>query len=1341
MCKPRRLRTAMTPNLFPPPSSLAVNTRDPNIVDAHGRRQIASHYYPLIGPYASDDAAVVEYQLRLMAAAGVDGVLIDWYGVHGSNGDLPMLRRGTDALVRGVEAASGGLCFALVMEDRHWTEADAAANLAYANATYFASPAYARDAAGRPRLLVFGPIRLQQPAEWEAALSNLGQISPSLLTLMYQSTELGGRAAGEFAWQYASPSRPHLQVLRTFLRERAPALAAAAAVAYAGFDDFYEEGGRKALFHVPYANGSTLASTLALADEYASAVDFVQVRGPPSRRKWPTRVTREYCTRLYRVAIYMSLPYVHVYLDVKPKRPPLHDPAVHAVRVVQLATWNDYGEGTMLEPTVERGYASLVQLARWTGRAVGEREYEIVHQLYVARGWGACAEPAEVARRLDAASTALVVSEFGVARRELEAAEGLCALPSPPPPAPPDPPHAPPYPPSRFVEQRSARGQRGACRNLDIDGTFCNRPGDCWDEMQGSGSSCAACADLCAANSAQGGAQLPRPCLGYECSDATGRCELWSVPASSVAPNSAYQCWSKRVPPPLLPPPPPQMPSPARSSACSPSTPPSPSPLSLPQLPLPSPPPPPSPRPSSPPPPVPCSPPPSPNHPIGRPGTLPPAPSWPLPLSSAQPMPWSPLPLPPPLPIAPCSSPTSTPTPACVPSLALPPVVSLPSPRLLPPSHPLLPPQISEQISEQISNLGVAALAIAAEELSEGAPSLWPLASLAGLVWLLTLAVAFATQSQQRVVDKPAFGRGVSARRLMTLRRVSTSAHLASVDMRSTAGPTSPNMVPSCELVSSPQTPTLTSGWQHSSEASVRSPVSVASSVRSPVSAASPQSPHTPTSSSGWTKRRRVPLVTARCMVSSTAFLSDLLYIYLLWAIVELTVPSTTTIDAGDGVEAVSSLHGQAQTMAWFATASVCASAGASAIFAAASMRAAWPQLRGAQLRGAPLTHGVAALLSVGNPDLLRLLPWSVRTHGGLPTQRLLVCTLLPSLLEDAPLAALKVAGLISGHLRLLFAHEGRDASGSQVALLEEELVRGLGLTSLALSVLALLTRGVCSFGRVCTLGPTRQAARIDPTSGTGKSLRWLSLSRLPASPLPIHIRHGVRARPTDSPSSVSPSAGELRQGMQEIVGCAAETEPLSPSRRADRDRRAPRGGLAKRRTPPTLAQLESETEPLTPQTRASTRAACSEAPGNDRRLNPLQRLTRRVSFTPEDCADSSPAQSSFAASELPASFAAHVAVDRQRGNSQAGEQALQRARKAAAATSLPRSSPLARSMSKGRLAMRRPSGTPKERANAPAFADLDTPIHLPSLNDPEVNRIHDRIQARGVKIGSPRAP
>src|SRR5437588_4266173 len=65
-----------------------MNTQNPNVVDDIGKRQIASHYYPKIGPYDSTDSDVIEYHSLLMKYSGVDGALVDWYGVQGSNGDV-----------------------------------------------------------------------------------------------------------------------------------------------------------------------------------------------------------------------------------------------------------------------------------------------------------------------------------------------------------------------------------------------------------------------------------------------------------------------------------------------------------------------------------------------------------------------------------------------------------------------------------------------------------------------------------------------------------------------------------------------------------------------------------------------------------------------------------------------------------------------------------------------------------------------------------------------------------------------------------------------------------------------------------------------------------------------------------------------------------------------------------------------------------------------------------------------------------------------------------------------------------------------------------------------------
>jgi len=48
-----------------------------------GRVNISSKIYPLTGPYDSADTKVLEYQAALMTLAGIDGVIIEWHGIKG----------------------------------------------------------------------------------------------------------------------------------------------------------------------------------------------------------------------------------------------------------------------------------------------------------------------------------------------------------------------------------------------------------------------------------------------------------------------------------------------------------------------------------------------------------------------------------------------------------------------------------------------------------------------------------------------------------------------------------------------------------------------------------------------------------------------------------------------------------------------------------------------------------------------------------------------------------------------------------------------------------------------------------------------------------------------------------------------------------------------------------------------------------------------------------------------------------------------------------------------------------------------------------------------------------
>src|SRR5678815_3446347 len=88
---------------------------NPDIINASGERQIASWYYPLIGPYDSADPAVLEYHVLLMKLGGIDGVIVDWYGPDAYL-DYAINNERTAALFQ--FARKAGLKFSLCYEDQ-----------------------------------------------------------------------------------------------------------------------------------------------------------------------------------------------------------------------------------------------------------------------------------------------------------------------------------------------------------------------------------------------------------------------------------------------------------------------------------------------------------------------------------------------------------------------------------------------------------------------------------------------------------------------------------------------------------------------------------------------------------------------------------------------------------------------------------------------------------------------------------------------------------------------------------------------------------------------------------------------------------------------------------------------------------------------------------------------------------------------------------------------------------------------------------------------------------------------------------------------------------------------
>lgn len=288
-----------------------MNHFDPDRVDADGKRQIASHYYPVIGPYDSRDPNVLEYHTLLMKVAGIDGVVVDWYGTSDLF-DYPPLHEGSILLFDA--ARRNGLKFAICYEDQtvghlisagRLSPASAIAHgreeMAYVHRTWMQEPEYVKID-GRPVLLNFGPQFYATSAEWEALFESL-EPPPLFFTL---DARLDPVAAGAFAWPPMRGSTVTTFSLRNYLnlfyargQTEWPSYVGGA---FPGFHDIYEEAGVGASYgFLDARDGQTFEETL----ERALAAD---------------------------------------------------------APIIQIVTWNDFGEGTNIEPAEEYGYRYLERL-------------------------------------------------------------------------------------------------------------------------------------------------------------------------------------------------------------------------------------------------------------------------------------------------------------------------------------------------------------------------------------------------------------------------------------------------------------------------------------------------------------------------------------------------------------------------------------------------------------------------------------------------------------------------------------------------------------------------------------------------------------------------------------------------------------------------------------------------------------------------------------------------------------------------------------------------------------------------------------------------------------------
>jgi hypothetical protein len=294
-----------------------MNHFNPNQLNStNGERQVASWYYPAIGPYDSADPALLEYHVLLMKLSGIDGVIVDWYGPDNYYDYLINNQRTLDIFNY---AAKAGLKFGLCYEDATIQAeinggcmngvcvnagnaiAHAQSEMLYVQTNYLSYANFLKWN-NQPVLLNFGPQYFSTSADWASIFSPLNSSNqPAFFT---ENNRLSPAGTGAFDW-------PPMQLSKTTPQSPTE----------------------------PVLTDSAMNGYLAAFDQSAAS--------------WPAYVSTAF-PRFHDIYAQAGVGSSYGYLDDQSGntlRETLSRAMTNNSAVIQIATWNDYGEGTVIEPT------------------------------------------------------------------------------------------------------------------------------------------------------------------------------------------------------------------------------------------------------------------------------------------------------------------------------------------------------------------------------------------------------------------------------------------------------------------------------------------------------------------------------------------------------------------------------------------------------------------------------------------------------------------------------------------------------------------------------------------------------------------------------------------------------------------------------------------------------------------------------------------------------------------------------------------------------------------------------------------------------------------------------
>jgi glycoprotein endo-alpha-1,2-mannosidase len=371
-------------------SDYADAIHNPDNLLENGHHDIAATSYPLTDVYDTSDPTLIEYQFLLMRLSGIDGIVVDWDGRRLN----PYRHEGLMAVAPYLQKY--GLKLILCFEEwaGYWpkgtfpdrkAEIKAAQNeIQFMMDTFLSKPTYG-VVAGKKPVIIFRKIRDQlfTPEEWDGELGPMiTNHGGALIMGADPSSRLAQIADGTYFW------------VGGFAPNRLSTLA----YCEKNYRDFLSKPRESLRTHPPLLFGSAVPAfndtpVWGWGDGPRIAPDY---QGERFRRTWELSIENR-------------------------------------VDLVQLVTWNDWNEGTQIEPSDTYGYRYLELNKKYSAAYKGIEDrvpntaLRIPLRLYKARKDAAAladaAQKAGLSSKLDEVRDALLAGRYEQAEQRMEQCE------------------------------------------------------------------------------------------------------------------------------------------------------------------------------------------------------------------------------------------------------------------------------------------------------------------------------------------------------------------------------------------------------------------------------------------------------------------------------------------------------------------------------------------------------------------------------------------------------------------------------------------------------------------------------------------------------------------------------------------------------------------------------------------------------------------------------------------------------------------------------------------------------------------------------------------------------